>query len=55
MSEFTIHIQVLRSIAMEMYIKSTEGEYGLEHKDLDNMSDEELMNYLNFLDELHDK
>lgn len=43
------------SKGMESYIKSTEAEYGLEHKDLDSMTKEELLDYLDFLDELHEK
>lgn len=43
------------SKGIDVYIKSTETEYGLEHKDVDSMTKEELLDYLDFLDDLHDK
>ena len=45
--EETGNIQTYRE-----FIKESEEAFGLEFLDLDSMSEEELWNYLNFLDEL---
>lgn len=50
-----IHVLGLRSELMKMYIKSIEIDYGLEHKDIKNMTDKEIRDYIDFLEELHGK
>lgn len=37
------------------FIRFTEKDFGLQEIDLDNMNEEELQQYLEFLDELYDK
>lgn len=37
------------------YIKNSENEFGMKHKDLDNLDDEKLHEYLEFLDYLWTK
>ncbi|UZQ49829.1 hypothetical protein [Clostridium kluyveri] len=37
------------------FIRQSEDEFGIEHVPIDEFTDEELEDYLNFLDELWDK
>lgn len=48
-------MQGLRSVSMIMSIRTLEADNNLKHKDIDNMTDKELMTYVDFLDDLIDK
>jgi len=40
---------------LRQYIRATEVEFCVAERDIDSMNDEELLNYVNYLDELWNK
>jgi len=48
-------IDGIRSVSTKTYIKMVETDYGLQHEDIDSMTDDEIIKHIEFLYELDGK